>query len=462
MGSEGPLPCVYSMHGGGYVIGSYTMDDPLFDELCPKLGCVGVSVDYRLAPETPYPGPLEDCYRGLRWTYDHADELGIDPRPDRRHGRERRRRSGGGARADRTRPRRGPARVPAPRLADARRPPDRPPRAGRTGSPVWSRSRTRSGGGVPRRALRPRRRPRNRRSARATDLSGLPPAYVSVGAVDGFRDEEVDYALRLNQPGVPTERTTRSSVPGRCPTRTRSRRSSTSWSGRRSSGGRGSKSGASSSCPRTGSFFTKEIAAANTSIIVVRDGDDVRAFHNVCRHRGNKLVWQDFPREETSGTSRQFTCKYHGWRYGLDGACTFVQQEGEFFDLDKADYGLVPVHCDVFAGFIFVNFAKEPSQTLRDFLGPMLLALEDYPFDEMTDRYDFRAESRQLEGLLGRLHGVLPRTRGARRPASGPTSTTEMGFEAPHYQIDGPHGVVTTAGSCTVVMARERQARRTP
>ena len=61
--------------------------------------------------------------------------------------------------------------------------------------------------------------------------------------------------------------------------------------------------------PRTGSFFTKDIAAAKTSIIVVRDGDDVRAFHNVCRHRGNKLVWQDVPQEETSGTARQFTCK---------------------------------------------------------------------------------------------------------------------------------------------------------
>ena len=79
------------------------------------------------------------------------------------------------------------------------------------------------------------------------------------------------------------------------------------------------------------------------------DGE-VRAFHNICRHRGNKLVWNDYPREETSGTCRQFTCKYHGWRYDLDGALTFVQQEGEFFDLDKSDYGLVPVHCDVWAG----------------------------------------------------------------------------------------------------------------
>ena len=73
--------------------------------------------------------------------------------------------------------------------------------------------------------------------------------------------------------------------------------------------------------PRTGSYFTKELDAAGTSVIIVRDcSGEVRAFHNICRHRGNKLVWQDYPREETSGVCRQFTCKYHGWRYDLEGA----------------------------------------------------------------------------------------------------------------------------------------------
>ena len=90
----------------------------------------------------------------------------------------------------------------------------------------------------------------------------------------------------------------------------------------------------------------------------------VRAFYNMCRHRGNKLVWNDFPREETAGSCRQFTCKYHGWRYNLDGALSFVQQEDEFFDLDKDNYGLVPVHCDVWSGFIFINLAKEPSRVV--------------------------------------------------------------------------------------------------
>src|SRR4051812_12518856 len=70
---------------------------------------------------------------------------------------------------------------------------------------------------------------------------------------------------------------------------------------------------------RVGSYFTKELDAARTSVIVVRTGaDEVRAYHNICRHRGNKLVWNDYPGEETSGFCRQFTCKYHGWRYGLE------------------------------------------------------------------------------------------------------------------------------------------------
>ena len=170
--------------------------------------------------------------------------------------------------------------------------------------------------------------------------------------------------------------------------------------------------------PRNGSYFTKELDVANTSIIVVRDTDgEVRAFHNICRHRGNKLVWNDYPaRGDRAARCRQFTCKYHGWRYDLDGALAFVQQEGEFFDLDKADYGLVPVHCDVWAGFIFVNLAEEPEQSLREFLGPMVTALEGYPFDQMTERFGLPHRGQgELEALHGRLPGVLPRTRSARR-----------------------------------------------
>jgi acetyl esterase/lipase len=66
------------MHGGGYVFGSYASDNARLDGWSSSYRCAGVSVDYRLAPETPFPGPLDDCYLGLKWVFDHHDELGVD------------------------------------------------------------------------------------------------------------------------------------------------------------------------------------------------------------------------------------------------------------------------------------------------------------------------------------------------------------------------------------------------
>ncbi|MFD6454539.1 aromatic ring-hydroxylating dioxygenase subunit alpha, partial [Nocardia sp. NPDC060220] len=146
--------------------------------------------------------------------------------------------------------------------------------------------------------------------------------------------------------------------------------------------------------PKVGSYFTRELPSVGTSLIIAKGNDQVvRAFHNICRHRGNKLVWDDFPNEETSGTCRQFTCKYHAWRYSLEGEVNFVQQEKEFFDLDKQLYGLKTVRCDVWAGFIFVNLDATPRQTLREFLGPMITDLDGYPFDKMTEWYEFNADN---------------------------------------------------------------------
>ncbi len=101
--------------------------------------------------------------------------------------------------------------------------------------------------------------------------------------------------------------------------------------------------------PKKGRYVTRELPSVGpgVSIIIVNDGDEIRAFYNLCRHRGNKLVWNDYPNEEVSGSCRQFVCKYHAWRYDLKGDLTFVQQESEFFDLDKADYPLKPVRCEV-------------------------------------------------------------------------------------------------------------------
>ena len=201
--------------------------------------------------------------------------------------------------------------------------------------------------------------------------------------------------------------------------------------------------------PRKGSYFTKEIAAAKTSVILVRGTDEkVRAFYNVCRHRGNKLVWNDFPREETSGTCRQFTCKYHGWRYGLDGQLNFVQQEGEFFDLDKDTTGLAPVHCQIWAGFIFINLAPQPEQSLTDFLGPMITNLEGYPFDKMTEWYVFQGDNRSNWKLFADAFQEYYHVPGL-HPQQVPIAVRNpgAGFECAHYQLDGPHRMTSTGGA---------------
>jgi acetyl esterase/lipase len=202
---SGALPCVYSIHGGGYVLGSYTMDDAAFDSWCPKLGIVGVSVEYRLAPETPYPGPLEDCYTGLKWVYDHADELGVDRDRIGISGIS----AGGGLAAALGLLARDRGEVPlAFQLLNCPMLDDRQQTASSQldGLAVWSRDTNTFGwrcylgdlygtDEVPYTAA----------PARCQDLSGLPPAFVSVGTVDGFRDEDIDYAVRLNQAGVPCE-----------------------------------------------------------------------------------------------------------------------------------------------------------------------------------------------------------------------------------------------------------------
>jgi phenylpropionate dioxygenase-like ring-hydroxylating dioxygenase large terminal subunit len=203
--------------------------------------------------------------------------------------------------------------------------------------------------------------------------------------------------------------------------------------------------------PKVGSYFTKELPSVGPgmSIIVVKTKDgSIKAFHNICRHRGNKLVWNDFPHEETSGTCRQFTCKYHAWRYGLDGELTFIQQEDEFFDVDKGQYGLKPVRCEVWEGFIFVNF-DDHAAPLNDFLGDMGESIEGYPFGEMTEVYSYKAEVGSnwklfIDAFIEFYHApVLHQGQYTKEEAA---KIANYGFEALHYGIDGPHGMISVWG----------------
>ena len=203
--AEGLLPCVYSMHGGGYVLGSHTSDDARLDGWSRMFRCVGVSVDYRLAPETPYPGPLEDCYRGLKWVVDHHEELGVDPDRIGVSGTS----AGSGLAAGLALLARDRGEISLRfQLLDAPMIDDRQmtPSSQRDDLVIFDRHSNEFGWrsclgdlyGTP-------EVPAYAAPARAADLAGLPPAYICVGNVDGFRDDAIAYATRLNQAGVPAE-----------------------------------------------------------------------------------------------------------------------------------------------------------------------------------------------------------------------------------------------------------------
>lgn len=205
VGVEGPLPCVYSIHGGGYVIGSRDMDDAKFDAWCPRVGCVGVSVEYRLSPETAFPGPLDDCYAGLQWVHANAAQLGIDPARIGVTGVS----AGGGLAAALVLLARDRGEIPLVfQLLDCPMIDDRQVThsSQADGLHIWSREANTFGwkaylgelygtDDVPYLAA----------PARCDDLSGLPPTYLCVGTADGFCDEDITYAQRLMQAGVPTD-----------------------------------------------------------------------------------------------------------------------------------------------------------------------------------------------------------------------------------------------------------------
>jgi triacylglycerol lipase len=201
--AETSRPALLNIHGGGYVIGAADMNDDRNYNFVQELGCVVVSVDYRLAPETAHPGPVEDCYAALKWLHGHAAELGIDTGRIAIGGES----AGGGLTAGLALLARDRGEVPVafqlllyPMIDDRT---ESHPHAGEF---VWTSGHNRfgwasllgrppGGGDVSPYAA----------AARAADLAGLPPSFICVGALDLFVEENLEYARRLMRAGVPTE-----------------------------------------------------------------------------------------------------------------------------------------------------------------------------------------------------------------------------------------------------------------
>ncbi len=201
----GILPVLFWMHGGGMVIGNRYMDDSRLGEWCRSLSCVCVSVEYRLAPEAPYPLPLDDCDEGLRYVIDHAGDLGINPRRIGLAGRS----AGGGLAAalalrwrDRGDDRLAFQYLEYPMLDDRMNTPS----STLDGLPLWSRESNAFGW----RAYLGEHYgsdhvPPDAAPARASELAGLPPTFITVGTADCLRDEAIDFAVRLCRADVSTE-----------------------------------------------------------------------------------------------------------------------------------------------------------------------------------------------------------------------------------------------------------------
>ena len=200
-------PGIIHTHGGGFVLGSAKEYVPAAQDWAAELDCFVATVEYRLAPETRYTGSIEDNYSALRWVYQHARELGVDPARIAVMGES----AGGGHAALLALTARDRGEVPLafqaliyPMLDDrtgsSRQPPNN------EGRIIWTAQDNRLGWeaflgqkpgtpNVPAAAVPARRR----------DLAGLPQAFIGVGSIDLFCDEDIRYAERLAAAGIETE-----------------------------------------------------------------------------------------------------------------------------------------------------------------------------------------------------------------------------------------------------------------
>lgn len=201
------LPCIYHIHGGGMIVGSIEEDIAQMSVISKIFHTAVVDVDYRLAPEFPYPTGMEDCYDGLVWVSHHAKDLHIDPSRIGLLGES----AGGGLAAAITikaRDNGGPKvlfnALLAPMLDDRNSTPSS--RLCKGAWPSWPRELNilawyaLLGDNAGSRNVPPYASP-----AHARDLRGLPPTYIEVGELEVFRDEDIIYANRLMNSGVPVE-----------------------------------------------------------------------------------------------------------------------------------------------------------------------------------------------------------------------------------------------------------------
>ena len=198
-----------------------------------------------------------------------------------------------------------------------------------------------------------------------------------------------------------------------------------------------------SEIPNSGDFLVKDIGILKASLIFSRGADGiVRAFHNVCTHRGNQLVM-----DQCKGRAKncKFVCKFHGWVFGSDGRLIAPTDPEHFFDLDKEKLGLTPVSVDIWKGWIFFNGQQKPSQSLRVFLGSFGEALECYPSEQLEMMACWSGEVKAnwkvvMDGFQEAYHEVAVHTRTS--PEMHSWAANPYARHA-YFQAHGPHRRLT-------------------
>jgi glycine betaine catabolism A len=203
-----------------------------------------------------------------------------------------------------------------------------------------------------------------------------------------------------------------------------------------------------------GSF--RRVQVGRESVLVVRGGDgQLRSFLNICRHRGAVLCTED-----SGEVKRSIRCRYHAWTYGLDGKLVAAPNLAKMPDIDRVQYGLLPVHLREWLGYAWVCLADEPPSFEQDVIGAVVerlgdvASIEHFELDTLSVgrriRYDVKANWKLIvENFMECYHcatihpeltGVLPEFVGGYAAQSYVGHGAEFGADIQGFTVDGSEG----------------------
>ncbi len=206
-----------------------------------------------------------------------------------------------------------------------------------------------------------------------------------------------------------------------------------------------------------GDWIVRNVACRNTSVLISRDAQGtLRAFHNICRHRGMQLVWGE------KGNGSRFSCPYHAWTYGPDGGLKSVPDAECFPGLDAGQSGLRPIAIGVWENFVYVNLDPNPAQSLEAFMAPVSARFRDLPFKRFAHHARMRSRINSNWKLLIESQSESYHIRALHmRTVSGMVSSSNNPFCHPlFWESLGPHRTWSTAINPTFELSDNRPVQK--